>query len=74
MDFIKQLPLSSGFIAILVVVDHLSKQGIFIPTANTIDLEQLVLLFIMHIHSKQGVPNHVTSDHGTEFISHFTCA
>ena len=37
MDFIKQLPPSSdGFTAILVVVDHFTKQFIFIPMHDTI--------------------------------------
>ena len=47
MDFIKQLPLSSGFTSILIVIDHLSKQCIFIPTHVTItspELAKLVLL------------------------------
>jgi hypothetical protein len=37
MDFIEQLPSSSGFTAILVVVDCLTKQAIFILTHDTID-------------------------------------
>ena len=32
MDFIKQLPKSSGYTTILVVVDRLTKQAVFIPT------------------------------------------
>ena len=74
IDFIKQLPPSSGFTTILIMVNCLLKQGIFMPTVDTIDSEQLMLLFIMHIYSKHRVPNHVTSNHGTEFISCFTCA
>jgi hypothetical protein len=27
--------------------------------------------FVFHVLSKYGVPSHVTSDHGTEFILHF---
>ena len=73
MDFIEQLPLSSSFSAILVVVDHLSKQGIFIPTIDTIDSEELMLLFIMHVYSKHGIPNHTTSNRGNEFMSRFLC-
>ena len=71
MDFIEQLPDSSGFTAILVVIDRLSKQAIFIPTYDTITSPDLARLFLLHVFSKHGVPSHVTSDRGTEFVSHF---
>ena len=71
MDFIEQLPVSSGFTAILVVVDRLSKQALFIPTHDTITLPELAQLFLLHVFSKHGVPAHVTSDRGTEFVLHF---
>src|SRR5215467_15681420 len=45
MDFIEKLPPSSGFDSILVVVDCLSKQAIFIPTHDTITSTQLAHLF-----------------------------
>ena len=57
--------------AILVVVDRLSKQAIFIPTHDTITSPELAKLFLLHVFSKHRVPAHVTSDHGTEFVSHF---
>jgi hypothetical protein len=63
MDFIKQLLDSS--------VDRLSKQAIFIPTYDTITSPDLARLFLLHILSKHGVPSHVTSNRGTEFVSHF---
>ena len=71
MDFIEQLPQSSGFTAILVIVDWLSKQAIFIPTHDIITSPELTKLFLLHMFSKNGVPAHVTSDCGTKFISHF---
>src|SRR5260370_5199727 len=71
MDFIKHLPLSDGFSAILVVVDRLTKQSLFIPTHDTINSPQLAQLFLTHVFSKHRVPSHITSDWGTEFISHF---
>ena len=74
MDFIEQLPSSDGFTSILIVVDHLSKQGIFIPTHDTITSPELTKLFIAHMFSKHGVPSHVTSDRGSEFVSHFFCS
>jgi PIF1-like helicase len=48
MDFIEQLPDSNGFTAILVVVDHFTKQALFIPTHDTITSTQLAKLFIIH--------------------------
>ena len=71
MDLIEQLPSSAGYTAILVVVDRLSKQGIFIPTHDTLTAVQLAGLFVLHVFSKHGVPRHVTSDRGSEFVSHF---
>jgi len=71
MDFIETLPTSSGHDAILVVVDRLTKQGIFIPTTVHCTSEDLAILFILHVFSKHGVPEHVTSDRGPEFVSRF---
>ena len=74
MDFIEKLPFSSGFDTILVIVDRLSKQAIFIPTQDTITSAELACLFVIHVFSKHGVPSHVTSDCGSEFVSHFFCS
>jgi len=74
MDFIKKLPSSSGFNTILVIVDRLTKQAIFIPAHNTITSMDLACLFILHVFSKHGVPSHVTSDRSLEFILNFFCA
>ena len=71
MDFIEKLPPSSGHDTILVIVDWLTKQSIFIPTVDTITALMLAQLFILHVFSKHGVPSHVTSDCGSEFVSSF---
>jgi hypothetical protein len=71
MDFIEQLPPSCSCATILIVVDQVSKQGIFIPTTNDIDLLELARLFITHVFSKHSIPMHITSDCGAEFVSHF---
>ena len=71
MDFIKKLPMSNGSNTILVIIDCLTKQSIFIPTINTITSPMLAKLFILHVFSKHSVPSHITSDHGTEFVSAF---
>jgi len=74
IDFIKKLPSSSGFDTILVIVDCLSKQAIFIPTHDTITSAELARLFMIHVFSKHRVPSHVMSDRGSEFVSHFFCS
>src|SRR5258707_4869404 len=71
MDFIEQLPTSEGNTVILVIVDHLTKQSLFIPTHDSIDSLELAQLFLTHVFSKHGTPSHVTSDRGSEFVSHF---
>ena len=74
MDFIETLPTSSGCDSILVIVDQLSKQGIFILTTIHCTSEDLAMLFVMHMFSKHGVLEHVTSNCGPKFISHFFCS
>jgi len=73
MDFIEKLLTSFGFDTILVIVDWLTKQVIFISVNDTIISINLAYLFILHVFSKHGVPSHVTSDRGLEFVSNFFC-
>jgi len=71
MDFIEKLPSFSGFDTILVIVDQLTKQVIFIPAHDTITSTDLVCLFVLHVFSKHSIPSHVISDRGSEFVSNF---
>src|SRR5258708_25290875 len=71
MDFIEQLPDSKGFSTILVIINHLTKQAIFIPSHEMVDAPQVAQLFLIHIFSKHGVPAHITSDRGSKPTSHF---
>ena len=71
MDFIDKLLSSSGFDTILVIVDQLTKQTIFIPAHDTITSVDLAHLFVLHVFSKHSVPSHVTSNRGSEFVSNF---
>src|SRR5260221_4678363 len=59
MDFIEQLLASEGHTAILVIVDHLTKQSLFIPTHDSINSPELAQLFLTHVFSKHG--SHPTS-------------
>jgi len=74
IDFIKQLPKSKGFTDILVIVDKLTKQVIFILTKRTIDTAGLAKVFIQQVFSKYRVPNYITSDRGSEFMLRFFCS
>jgi len=71
MDFIEHLPESEGHTDILVVVDRLTKQAIFVPTHSSIDATGLANLFVQNIFSKHRVPSHVMLDRETEFVSKF---
>jgi len=57
MDFIKKLPSSSGFDTILVIVDWLTKQAIFISAHDTITSADLACLFVLHVFSKHSIPS-----------------
>jgi len=60
IDFIKKLLLSSRFDTILVIVNQLTKQVIFILAHNTIMSVNLACLFILHVFSKHGIPFYIT--------------
>ncbi|ESK81911.1 retrotransposon nucleocapsid protein [Moniliophthora roreri MCA 2997] len=72
LDFIEQLPDSNGHTAILIIIDRASKQAIFISLPKKITSETLTQLFVIHIFSKHGILNHVTSDCRSKFISSFS--
>ena len=71
MNFIEKLLSSSGFDTILVIVNQLTKQMIFIPAHDTIISVDLAYLFILYIFSKHSIPSHVTSDRSSEFVLNF---
>ena len=71
MDFIEGLPLSEGYDTILVIVYHLLKMGLFIPTVQEIDAKDLTMIFLVHIFSKHGTPTDIILDWGKHFISQF---
>src|SRR5882672_149473 len=71
MDFIEGLPISNGHNTILVVVCHLTKKELFIPTFRDIDAEDLAHIFLSQVFVKHGTPTDIVSDHGNHFISHF---
>ena len=71
MDFIPELPLSNGFNNILVIVDKLTKYGIFIPTTTNITEVETTTLFFKHVISKFGIPRQVILDRDTRWRGEF---
>src|SRR5882724_2623818 len=71
MVFIEGMPLSNGHDMILVVVCHLTKMALFIPTFQDIDAEDLAHIFLSQIFTKNGTLTDIISYWGKHFISRF---
>ena len=68
MDFIEGLPTSEGMTCLMVVTDRLSKGSIFIPLPD-IKTETVVRAFLRHVVAYHWLPNAITSDRGSQFVS-----
>ena len=71
MDFILELPSSSGFDNILVIVDKLTKYTIFIPTTVSVTEVETAETFFHHIISKFGIPQQVITDRDARWTGEF---
>ena len=72
MDFIVELPPSSGYDSILVCVDRLTKMAHFCPTNSTVTAEETARLYLHNVFKHHGLPGDVVSDRGPQFVSKFT--
>jgi len=72
VDFVVELPLSSGHDAVMTVVDLMSKQAYFIPMHTTVTAEGAARLFLHQVWKLHGLPKCVISDHGPQFVACFT--
>ena len=70
-DFIPELPLSSSFDNILVIVDKLTKYAIFIPITISVTEVETAKLFFHHIISKFGIPQQVITDRDARWRGEF---
>src|SRR5882724_3460333 len=66
-DFIEGLPLSNGHDTILVVVCHLTKMAMVIPTFQDIDAEDLAHIFLSQVFTKHGTLTDIISNQGKHF-------
>jgi len=72
VDFVVELPLSSGHNAVMTVVDSVSKQAYFIPMHMTVTAKGAARLFLHQVWKLHGLPKCVISDHGPQFVVRFT--
>ena len=70
-DLITQLPKSSGYDAIFMVVDQLTKQAHFILTTSSVDSSGIAELFLSLVWKLHGTPQEVISDCGPQFAAKF---
>ena len=71
MDFIEGLPLSHGYSVIWVVVDKLTKFGLFIPLKHPFTIDKLAQHFMSQLFKLHGIPQNIVSDRDSTFTSKF---
>ena len=62
MDFITELPNSEGYDAILVIVDKLTKYGMFIPVHTVDTFSETARVIFQQVVAHYGVPREIVSD------------
>ncbi|GJW93390.1 putative reverse transcriptase domain-containing protein [Tanacetum coccineum] len=71
MDLVTKLPRSnSGYDAIWVIVDRLTKLAHFLPIREDYKTEKLARIYINEIVARHGVPVSIISDRDGRFTSH----
>ncbi|GJV60804.1 putative reverse transcriptase domain-containing protein [Tanacetum coccineum] len=71
MDLVTKLPRSSsGYDAIWVIVDRLTKSDHFLPIREDYKTEKLARIYINDIVARHGVPVSIISDRDGRFASH----
>jgi len=63
---------SSGHDAVMTIVDSVSKRVHFIPTHTTVTAEEAARLFLHYVWKLHGLPKHIVSDRGPQFVALFT--
>ena len=71
-DLVTRLPLSNGFDALLVMVDHgLSKGVILCLTKKTVTADGITAIIFQKLYTRFGLFDKVISDHGPQFATNF---
>jgi len=72
IDFMVELPESSGHDAVMTVVDSISKRVHFVPTHTMVIAEGATRLFLHYVWKLHGLPQCVVSNRGSQFVASFT--
>lgn len=72
VDFIVELPQSTGYDMVMVVVDPVTKHAHFMSILTTLTATGTAHLFVQHVWKHHGLPQKIVSDHGLQFITEFT--
>ena len=70
IDFVTDLPPSNGCTNIMVITDRLSKE-IFLFGSSSMTSEECAKIFVDRYYRYHGFPRYLTSDRGSDWISHF---
>lgn len=70
IDFVTDLPTSEGCTNIMVLTDRLSKD-IFMFGTNSMTAENCAKVFVDRYYRYFGFPRYLTSDRGSDWLSHF---
>ena len=62
MDFITELPNSDGYDAILVIIDKLTKYGMFIPVHTVDTAAETAQVVFQQVVAHYGIPREIVSD------------
>lgn len=62
MDFIPELLVSEGYDNVLVIVDKLTKYGLFVPCHTTINEKETAQLIFKHVICEYGILRQIISD------------
>ncbi len=65
------LPESNGYDAIIMIVDHFSKEIIPVACSTELSSEGWAKILCDEVYAKHGMPQVVISDRGTQFVSKF---
>jgi len=72
VDFVVELPESSGHDAVMMVMDAVSKRVHFILTHTMVTVEGAARLFLHYVWKLHGLPKRVISNHRPQFVALFT--